>query len=115
MKQIESYHISKSDYGIISLIVNTRDRWINYNGVLTYSSEHQGEGFSIETFEGEENTGELFIPKSEFSFDKGKEIFYLESHSQEKEQIYYYWIPVRLIKGDKYIERFKRKQNDLPK
>lgn len=115
MKQIESYHISKSDYGIISLIVNTRDRWINYSGVLTYFPEHQGEGFSIKTFEEDENTGELFIPQNEFSFDKEKEIFYLGSYSQEKEQIYYYWIPVRLIKGDKYIERFKRKQNDLPK
>lgn len=105
MNQIQGYHISKSDYGIIHLIINTADKWINYQGVLTYNIEHKSEGFDLVTFENEEETGKLFIPESEFNFDREKESTYVMSHGQEKDQVYFYWIPVRLIKGDKWLEK----------
>jgi len=105
MNQIESYHISKSEYGIITLIVNTRDKWPVYNFSegntdmwLRIVDENQNKFSEGKTFSW-----------SEFQFDKEKEGRYLRLEQQEKDQIIFYWIPLRLLKGDEYVEHFKSK------
>lgn len=105
MKQIESYHISKSEYGIITLIVNTVDKWLNYN--------HHDSNEDFHIFIMNENNQILehkTIPIVEFSFDYNKEFRYLLLEQQEKDQIVFYWIPLRLIKGDEIVEYFKSKK-----
>lgn len=105
MKQIKSYHISKSEYGIITLIVNTVDRWVLYDW-----SEGNTNNW-LRTIDEKTNTysDTLTILYSEFQFDKEKEVRYLRLEQQNKDQIIFYWIPVRLIKGDVWVETFKTK------
>lgn len=112
-KQIESYHISKSEYGIIELLINTRDKWVDF----TDSSNIESFLFFIYTKEEfhPTKTDRLIIPLAEFNFDKEKEYNYLELHQQEKDQIIYYWIPYRLLKGDAYIEKLKQSRDERSK
>lgn len=106
MKQIESYHISKSEYGVITLIVNTKDKWVLYNW-----SEGNTDNW-LRTIDEKTNTysDRLTIVYSEFQFDTEKEYRYLRLEQQNKDQIVFYWIPIRLIKGDKWVEHLKSKK-----
>jgi hypothetical protein len=83
---------------------------VRYEGVFTYDIDHQTEGFKITVHHKKSPFLEdMFLYEHEFPFDKEKERMYLMSHAQEKDQIYYYWIPVRLIKGKEWTETFKTK------
>lgn len=109
MKQIESYHISKSEYGIITLIINTKDKWLNYSHGNYY------EFYRINFYRDEEDIkrieeDEIKIPLREFSFDLEKEGRYHRLEQQEKDQIIFYWIPIRLLKGDEYVEHLKKRK-----
>lgn len=110
MNQIENYHISKSEYGIITLIVNTVDKWINYNSHESYLS------FNLVIMsEDNEVTETKVIPTHEFGFDEEKYFRYIKLEQQEKDQIVFYWIPLKYFKGDEYVEHFKSKINELRK
>ena len=105
MKQIESYHISKSEYGIITLIVNTVDKWVNYNctdGDINFNLIIMNELNSIIEVK--------IISTTEFQFDVEKEFRYLRLEQQNKDQIVFYWIPLRLLKGDEWVEHLKSKK-----
>lgn len=108
MKQIESYHISKSEYGIIQLIINTRDRWLNY-GLLNWSYDKTWR-VNIFDKDGYTSIDELVISETEFQFNKEAEYHYLQLDQQEKDQIVYYWIPIRLLKGGEYLDRIKKRK-----
>ena len=111
MKQIESYHISKSEYGIIQLIINTRDRWVKY-GLLNWNYDKTWR-VNIFDKDGYTSIDELVIPEAEFQFDKEAEYYYAQLDQQEKDQIIYYWIPIRLLKGDDWFTKFKDKKNEI--
>lgn len=109
MKQIESYHISKSEYGIITLIVNTKVKWVHYD-----FSEGNTDNW-LRTIDEQTNTysDTLTITYSELGFDKEKEGRYHRLEQQDKDQIVFYWIPLRLLRGDEYVEHFKSKIHEI--
>jgi len=109
MNQIENYHISKSEYGIITLIVNTKWKWVDYR----WTEGNTDNWFEI--LEDSKPVDTLTIVYSEFGFDKEKEGRYLRLEQQEKDQIVFYWIPLKYFKGDEYVEHFKSKINELDK
>ena len=110
MNQIESYHISKSEYGIITLIVNTKDKWVNKYDYLNHVEGGNIDKFIIEILGDDyKQLDKLSITYSEFGFDKEKEGRYHRLEQQDKDQIVFYWIPLRLLRGDEYVEHFKSK------
>ena len=103
---VENYHISKSSYGIVELLINTQEKWVDFTivtglvkGVMSFGVWFYNEDHSdfVEQFD---------IPESELQLDPEER--YLKIHQQEKDQITFYWIPLRLTKGDEYMERFKK-------
>ena len=105
MNQIESYYISKSEYGIITLIVNTVDKWLNYD----YSDGN--DTFNLILINEENEVLEIkCISNEEFLFDIEKEFNYRRLEQQDKDQIVFYWIPLRFFKGDEYVEHLKKKK-----
>ena len=109
MKQIESHHISKSEYGVITLIINTSYKWMHYvfiENPLTFMLE-----VSINNEEDDLVLERLHLDKEEFGFDKSKEGLYRRLEQQEKDQIVFYWIPLRLLKGDAYTNEFVKRLN----
>lgn len=111
MKQIESYHISKSEYGVITLIINTVDKWVSYD----WTEGNTDNWLRIIDVETNTYLDTLTIVYSELGFDKEKEGRYHRLEEQDKDQIIFYWIPLRLIKGDEYVEHFKSKTYELDK
>lgn len=107
MKLIESYHISKSEYGIITLIVNTSYKWVDYCFIENPLT------FLIETSSLDEKDDlvldKIHLDKEDFGFDKEKEGSYLKLKQQDKDQIVFYWIPLRLLKGDAYTNEFVKR------
>lgn len=95
MKEIENYNISKSQYGIITLIINLRRRWHPFRSWI------YGDGYQFDIFDHDDNIIEsLRIPTTEFGFDMENERRYRELSLQERDQIILYFIPIRLLKGD---------------
>ncbi len=88
---VENYNISKSQYGVITLIINTFDRWINFDwqiGEVCYDIQLWNE-FS---------DGEILkIHYDELKFDFEVEKRYHTLTLQEKDQIIFYFIPIRLL------------------
>lgn len=107
--QIESYYINKSEYGIIHLLVNTKDKWVSYN----WTEGTIANWLTIVDEETNTYSETLTIPYSEFQFEKEKELLYLRLEQQNKDQINFYWIPYRLIKGDDFIQRLIKKKNEI--
>lgn len=109
-KQIESYHISKSEYGIVTLIINTRDKG------LSYYSEESLDRFKITVFEPileeDEMRDSIVIQQSDLQLDKKKEYSYLKLDQQCKDQIIFYWIPLRLLRGDICVNSLINKKNE---
>ena len=85
-KYVEDYWIEKYDSGIILLCFNTRNRWIRYGNM---SDEHFT--FNETMNDDKEEVLELtpFLP------DNGSRMMHV--HQQEKDQIYHYYIPFKLI------------------
>lgn len=106
MKQIESYNISKSQYGVITLIINTRDRWLPFYDRICLG------GHEFEVTDEKGFAEALKIQDEEFGFELEKEGRYHRLNQQEKDQIVYYFIPIRLLKSDEWAEKlFKVKIN----
>lgn len=94
---IQSHCITKSDYGIVTLIINTIDKWVDYTCIDSVTN------FSLFINDKQE----LVIPRSEFEFDIDAEKHYHRLEQQNKDQITFYWIPVRLLKGDRFLDKIK--------
>ena len=105
MKHIESYFISKSEYGIINLIVNTAKKWVDYD----YNDSI--DGFRFIVLEDNQVIEKLIIPKDEFFFDLEKEFKYVRLEQQDKDQVVIYWIPFRFFKGDEFVQRLKQNRD----
>ncbi len=96
MKQVESVVVCHSNSGIVELIINTRDKWVNYH--QRNDAEYELEYPTVNSPE------ETDIPiGEELKFDKGllelnPEIKYFKMNMQEKDQIIFLWIPYQLIR-----------------
>lgn len=79
---VDNYWIKKYKSGIIHLLINTKNKWVNYH-------RYNNNEFGIITTDEEFilNIPELKIPS-----------YYLPTEIQEKDQISFYWIPYNLIK-----------------
>lgn len=95
MKLVKSVIMIKSDMGIIQLIINTKDKWVNYHQYNDYT-------YNIQDPEAitEENSGENLMFEESLLEKDGNER-YIVTHNQNKDQIIYYWIPYNLFSGKK--------------
>lgn len=93
MKFIENYFITYHTSGIISLTFNTTDRWLNYYQINDHTYRVAGQPDN-------ENYQDLVVTISdeELKFESG--VMYIPTHFQNKEQIYFYFIPSTLIKNE---------------
>lgn len=110
MNQIESYNISKSQYGVITLIINTKDKSVLFDDCIV------SEGFQIDVWKDPSRwtiIDSLLVHDHEFGFELEKEGFYHRLHLQEKDQIVYYFIPIRLLKSDEWVEKFIQSKNKV--
>lgn len=96
---IENYHIKKSDYGIVTLLINTTERWLDHHVIDSLTE------FAVDYYNEETLLFTIVIKKEELNLDVEKEGMYLRLELQEKDQLQFYWIPLRLLKGDQYAER----------
>jgi hypothetical protein len=103
-KEITSYIITKSEYGIITLAVNTETRWMK----MTKFTGKDFVEIIVSNDDMTEDKETLLIPVKEFGFTKD-EAGYRELEQQNKDQMHYYFIPVRLIHGDKFNDEVLRK------
>lgn len=97
---IDNHFIKTYESGIIELIINTTEKWLDYHR------------YSDELFEvGDKNNSEGL--KVELPLQPNMR--YIPSHFQEKRQIIYYYIPLYLImekdKWDKIKENDTRTNN----
>ena len=87
--------------GIIQLIVNTQERWVDYQTLVTFKRDTDGkpipkQQFTIELL----NTGyggEWCVTETinvDFDFDYKK---YHKLEEQEKDQIVFYFIPTEML------------------
>ena len=83
---VKSYHISKYKSGIIHLLINTIDKWIDFH---RYSNNEYV--FKFDELENPEY--KLNIPEIILSIPSK----YLCTTMQNKDQISFYWIPYKLI------------------
>jgi len=95
-----TYHIEKSSYGIITLIVNTVERWSEYRLIDSHLSM---------SFQSEDSI--LVIPLWEFGFDVKKELHYQKLEAQNKDQVAFYWVPIRLIKESLFNKLCTKKEH----
>lgn len=94
-KYVEDYWIEKYPSGIILLCFNTRKRWIQYGRV---SDEHYT--FNQYIDKGDDNfhldpNKEEMLELTPFLPNNGSRMIHV--HEQEKDQIYHYFIPFKLI------------------
>ena len=93
MEQLTSYFIEKFDSGIIHILFNTKDKWVDYhrqndNRYLI----GQPEDYPSE----DEHKYLLEIPEEFIPLDKD-EIMYVKTEIQNKDQINFYYIPTSLL------------------
>lgn len=105
MSQVQSKYISKSEYGIITLIINTVDKWLGY--YIDTTQKGLVINLSTEIYCEEDDTYERYKEAYEIQWDEidlnlVTEFNYQRFVIQNKDQIVIYWIPTRLFKnGDK--------------
>jgi len=92
---ITSHFIKSYESGIITLIINTEERWLNYCR------------FTDELFEVEDYQGNKFPLKVELPLQP--KMRYSISSMQEKDQIIYYYIPLYLIMEKDKWDKIKEK------
>lgn len=95
MIQIESAFISRAPSGIISLFINTRDRWVPYH--------RYNDGEYVIGCE-DCDPGEDIFKLDEALLEKKEGIKYLHTHYQEKDQIVFMWIPYELLKDKTHTQ-----------
>lgn len=85
MNQVQSYNVFKYKSGIVQLTITTRDKWVPYRRI-------NGNTFAIEIYpEGDPSEEHLIVPELE---DSPSVII---TDTQEKDSIYFYFIPVALV------------------
>lgn len=84
---VDSYYYFKYKSGIIHLMINTKNRWVNYH---RYNDNEIGIGDGVGTGDGHDEFI-LEIPDLEIPSH------HLPTEIQEKDQINFYWIPYDLI------------------
>lgn len=97
-EQVESAFITRAVSGIVSLFINTKDKWCNYH---RYSDEE----YAIGNIEGIASC--IFtIDTSLLGLKEGVGVKYLRTDYQDKGQIVFMWIPYELLKKETttYIE-----------
>lgn len=106
-KLIESYSINKYESNIIHLIIRTIEKWEDY----TRRNNNEYAVFYEDDFGliTEETRDELFISKDELNIPSN----YICTHTQNKDEIHYFWIPTELITNNKkIIDKLKLKRKD---
>jgi len=91
-EHVDNYYIEYYDSGIILLMFNTKERWCDY----CRQGDHD---FLIGNNCKEDEYWDNYIikiPKEELKLDWGKE-GYTVLEAQEKDQIYFYYVPFKLI------------------
>lgn len=90
MTLIDNYFVKKYSSGIVSLVINTKDKWVGFH---RYSDTE----YKIWKEEEDESVNEeiLKIPESELSLDANE--MYMKTEAQAKDQIYFYFIPTSLL------------------
>ena len=84
MQQIQSYNVFKYKSGIIQLTITTKDRWVPYRRV-------SGTSFAVQINEDSDAEDVLEVPELVDSS------FLIITNTQEKDSIYFYFIPVDLV------------------
>lgn len=127
MKVIDSHFIETSNYGVISILINLNEKWCDY-AVYTRLVESGANGEFVEAlylqiwsdgdiadfFDGSSN---CLKAEHDFHFDSSGESplnalmpskNYKIFHEINKDQIFIYLVPLRLLKGDAWADKFKR-------
>ena len=97
---INSHHIETSEYGIVTLLVNTQDKWVKY---MTSWGLNNVEIIIIP----EQNQPITELKICDLHLDLATEHHYVTLEQQDKDQIAFYFIPIRLIRGDKYLSKIQ--------
>lgn len=89
---IDSYTIDKYTSGIIHLVIHTSKKWINYDRDCNHSYKLDWE---------EDDDYYMFrIPKEELTIPSN----YICTHTQNKDEIHYFWTPIELCTNKKKIK-----------
>lgn len=85
MSLVSRYFVNYYSNGIIKLIINTKEKWLYYY-------QYNDHEYLIEEYSEEEGAKEtLRIPEDVLKFKE--DTSYIPFHLQEKDQIYYVFIP----------------------
>jgi len=96
---ITNHFIKTYESGIITLTINTEERWLDYHR------------YSDELFQVEDSQGNVFQLKVELPLQP--KMRYSISHNQEKDQITYYYIPLNLVLEPHYWDKIKQLDRGL--
>lgn len=103
--KIEFQSIQTSPYGIATLIVNTTDKWVDYRITTSMNS------VEISIYYDDILKDRLKV-ETDF-LDLETEYRYIQSERQEKDQIVINWFPLRLFRGDEYVNKLKERTKHL--
>ena len=107
MKYVENYWVKYYDSGIVHLLFNTTERWLDfhrYDDNLYRIGEEQGKDETYESYKERL----VNIPEEMLSFPLGQ--MFIKTEMQEKDQISFYFIPFELIKTPaKYVNSLHSK------
>ena len=103
MEYVENYWIEYCDSGIIHLLFNTTERWIDFHCMNNHTYRIGPDTSESEDFEVYRKRL-IDIPKDKLVFESSK--FYVTSVSQNKDQLSFYFIPFDLISHPKDEGKF---------
>lgn len=92
---ITSHFIKTYESGIIQLIINTEERWLDYH-------RYSDNSYCVTDAENKEEQLNVVLPLQ-------PNMRYIPSSFQEKDQIIYYYIPLYLIMEKDKWDRIKEK------
>lgn len=121
MNVIESHFIETSNYGVISILIHLNEKWCDYT-VYTRLVESGANGEFVEALylqilENEDNDAPPVKAERYFHFDSSGESplnapmpskNYKTFDEINKDQIFIYLVPLRLLMGDEWADKFKR-------
>lgn len=102
-KYVVDYWVLKFESGIVEILFNLKTRWLNFHQINNFSyvftlNEDIDNGLSGNEYQNcIENINEDNLP-----FDKNT--IYIPSSSQDKDQVYFYFIPMELVTQGKVRE-----------
>jgi hypothetical protein len=108
MKYVENYFVEYYESGIILLLFNTKERWLNFHRYmdnLYRIGDPQEENESYESYK--ERMVEISIDILEIPSGK----MFIKTSMQEKDQISFYFIPFELLKETKYVNSLHPKSS----